>query len=274
MSTRRTEQLRLLLPLALRQPREFCDRLRTKWEGLADRQRLPSAAYRAERLADGLEQLSARLGTNPEETLREREFLNAQREVASTIARLVDCGRFTTAHNADFTLASVVYLVCRQLRPAVVVETGVAYGVTSSFVLLALERNGVGELWSVDLPPLGRDADQYVGALVPQHLRSRWHLHRGVSRRLLPRILPPLGRVDVFIHDSLHTYRNMLWEFETVWPFLAPGGMLISDDIGGNSAFAEFSEKVGPEFSFVIREEDKNSLFGVLRKRGESPTRT
>ena len=35
-----------------------------------------------------------------------------------------------------------------------VVETGVAHGVTSRFILEALERNGRGFLWSIDLPPL------------------------------------------------------------------------------------------------------------------------
>jgi cephalosporin hydroxylase len=37
-------------------------------------------------------------------------------------------------------------------RPDVVIETGVAHGVTSRIVQEALNRNGSGHLWSVDLP--------------------------------------------------------------------------------------------------------------------------
>jgi hypothetical protein len=38
------------------------------------------------------------------------------------------------------------------------VETGVAHGITSRFVLEALQRNGGGRLWSIDVPPLLRTA--------------------------------------------------------------------------------------------------------------------
>jgi hypothetical protein len=34
------------------------------------------------------------------------------------------------------------------------VETGVAHGITSRFVLEALARNGSGQLWSIALPPM------------------------------------------------------------------------------------------------------------------------
>src|SRR5262249_21197546 len=97
-------------------------------------------------------------------------------------------------------------------------------------------------------------------------LRPRWQLHRGVSRRLLLGILQSEGAVDLFIHDSLHTRANMLWEFETVWPTLAPGGVIVADDAGDNSAFAEFTARGRPAFSLLIREEGKQSLLGVLRK--------
>ncbi|RMG03228.1 MAG: hypothetical protein D6735_08975 [Acidobacteria bacterium] len=71
-----------------------------------------------------------------------------------------------------------------------VLETEVGYGVTSAFILKALEVNGHGTLHSVDLPPLGCDADQFVGILIPELLKYRWQLHRGVSRRVLPSLLP------------------------------------------------------------------------------------
>jgi len=46
--------------------------------------------------------------------------------------------------------------------------------------------------------------------------------------------------VDIFVHDSLHTYRNMRFEFETVWPSLTHSGVVISDDIAMNRAFEDF----------------------------------
>jgi predicted O-methyltransferase YrrM len=43
------------------------------------------------------------------------------------------------------------YAMCRLLRPKIAVETGVGYGWTTIFILLALEKNGVGHLHSVEL---------------------------------------------------------------------------------------------------------------------------
>ena len=91
---------------------------------------------------------------------------------------------FPLAHNASPSLARTCYALCRALRPAVVLETGVAYGVSSSFITKALELNGTGHLHSVDRAPVRPGVESYIGALVPDELRSRWTLHRGTSRRL------------------------------------------------------------------------------------------
>lgn len=127
----------------------------------------------------------------------------------------------------------------------------------------ALEVNGHGTLHSVDLPPLGRDADRFVGILIPEQLKHRWQLHRGVSRRVLPSLLPRLGKVDIFIHDSLHTYRNMQWEFSIVAPYLPPKAVVISDDVSDNLAFANWVAQINPLYYAVVQQADKRTLFGV-----------
>lgn len=54
-----------------------------------------------------------------------------------------------------------------------------------------------------------------------------------------------LGEVDLFIHDSLHTYEVMRAEYELAWPHLDRGRVLASDDVNFNKAFLEFSHEVG-----------------------------
>jgi hypothetical protein len=93
-----------------------------------------------------------------------------------------------------------------------------------------------------------------------------WTLQRGASRRHLPELLERLGGIDLFIHDSLHTYANMTWEFQAVWPYLRAGGVLISDDVDGHSAFSDFVSQVGPSVSAVVAEKTKRAAFGVLVK--------
>ena len=46
--------------------------------------------------------------------------------------------------------------------------------------------------------------------------------------------------IDMFVHDSSHSYRHMLWEFRAFWPRLRDGGLLMSHDVQMNSAFPEF----------------------------------
>jgi len=151
----------------------------------------------------------------------------------------------------------IYYALVRVMQPDLVVETGVCDGFSSRFLLLAMERNRRGMLHSIDLPnqdveldrtgnrqrdimPSGREA----GWLVPADLRSRWRLHLGDTRDLLPKLLPALDPIDVFIHDSLHTYDHMLFEYRTAWPHLRSGGILLSDDTDWNQAFPEFAASV------------------------------
>jgi predicted O-methyltransferase YrrM len=152
-----------------------------------------------------------------------------------------------------------VYCLVRALKPRTFVETGVLHGMTSAFVLEALERNGgAGRLISIDLPSYAEtgpaNVDGYQGTLppgrepgwlVPLELRDRWELHLGPSLDVLPRVLEQAGEIDVFLHDSDHTYETMMGEFELAWPVLRDGGALIADDSTDNAAFAEFSARVG-----------------------------
>jgi hypothetical protein len=159
-----------------------------------------------------------------------------------------------SSFNAHLDLARLCYILCRIRKPQAVVETGVANGVTSTFILQALETNGGGELYSIDLPPLAVYDGGEVGSLIPQNLRHRWRLNLGSSRRLLPPLVKQLGRVDLFVHDSLHSYHNVRRELRIVSRKLSPDGIVVVDNIAGNSAFTEWANKHKPEFRAVVRE--------------------
>jgi hypothetical protein len=160
------------------------------------------------------------------------------------------------------------YAIVREREPAVVVETGVLHGLSSLFLLRALERNGGGRLISIDLPSYDAPAshDGFVdtlprgrgpGWIVPQRLRSSWQLHLGRSLDLLPGVLRDAGTIDIFIHDSDHTYATMSTEYELAWEHLARGGLLVSDNIDCNTAFDDFCRSVAREplrFPDTVRE--------------------
>jgi predicted O-methyltransferase YrrM len=162
----------------------------------------------------------------------------------------------TSSIGADLYAKRVLlqYAVIRALKPGCVLETGIANGVSSAYLLLAMEHNQEGYLHSIDVNdgsflPGGKE----VGWIVPPWLRRRWTLRLGDARELLPSVLAELKSLDVFIHDSLHTYDHMKFEYEQAYPYLRRGGILISDDALWNAAFEEFARSVAAPAVGVIR---------------------
>jgi predicted O-methyltransferase YrrM len=146
----------------------------------------------------------------------------------------------------DFGLEAL-YLLVRAARPREVVETGVLYGASSAHILAALARNGAGELRSVEIGgPAGEPAHDFF---IPSELRGPWHLILGDSRRELPSLLDRLPAVDLFHHDSLHTFEHMTWEYTTVLPHLSAHGVLSTDDVLRPHSVRElFRPNAFPEF--------------------------
>lgn len=249
-------------------PKEFYHRLSSIVDAKINDKRRPVTQYVAHSLDNDLTQIEQKLGVELKEFLNEATISEVEQQLIQRADEIRPHAPFPLEYNADMTLARLCYAICRAFKPAVMVETGVAYGRSSSFILAAMECNGKGVLHSVDRPPLEAGAAQYVGALIPQPLRSRWTLHQGTSRRILPPLLKQLGKVDIFMHDSLHTYRNMAWEYRVAGPYIQRGGLLISDDIAKNAAFKEWIDSNNPSAWVVVQhvgnmKSDKRDMVGV-----------
>ncbi len=168
------------------------------------------------------------------------------------------------------------YVLLRLARPSIVVETGVWYGTSTAFILQALEDNGKGELYSIDLPNAQYRRDdgaevvdsvgkpENTGLLVPPNLWHRWHLILGRARNRLKPLLRSLRGIDVFIHDGEHTYEAMMFEFKIAFKFLKRGGTLITDDVHLNDAFLDFIGQV--RCKSVIFQRSQNEYMGALIK--------
>lgn len=193
-------------------------------------------------------------------------------------------GKIFSAHyghgySGDYD-AMVLYATVRKLQPEVVVETGVASGRSSAAILLALEENKKGKLISIDLAEFyeGEEPEYYqnqhgvselkayipkdkkVGWMVPESLRGRWQLVIGDSNVELPKIFAEHPIIDVFYHDSDHSYETMKHEFALAWPQVRPGGVLFADDIRWNKSWEEFVAANPKGKPYVYRS------FGALKK--------
>ncbi len=176
-------------------------------------------------------------------------------ELAPLHARLVDeAGRFPSA--GALMQAPELYVVVRAMHPTWVVETGISSGYSARLILEALERNGAGHLDSVGIdvfgiaaersPEMGTLKGRHVGWLVPETLAGRWSLHLGTSQEVLPGLLASRSDpLDLFLHDSLHNYATMHWEYEAAWPRIPAGGLLASHDVHNNAAWPDFLKERG-----------------------------
>jgi Methyltransferase domain len=172
--------------------------------------------------------------------------------------------------DADPAFARAVWCLTVHRAPLRAVETGVARGVTSMFILQALERNGTGHLWSIDRPPLERRLHAEIGAAVSVPLRHRWTLLRGTSRKLLPDLLTRISPIDLFVHDSLHTERNLGFELALAERAMGGRGVIVADDVDRNTAFERFVEATPGVESLVAPATDGRSCFGIVLPAGSN----
>jgi hypothetical protein len=179
-------------------------------------------------------------------------------------------GSFSGWDDGDPGLARAAWCTIRHLRPAVVVETGVARGLTTRVILEALEANGKGRLYSIDLPPPLAQERLAIerGAAITDELRPRWTLIEGSSRRRLPGLLRELGTIDMFVHDSRHTRRNICFELKLAWGALRPGGLILADDVHTTVAFEESVEAFGRPPAIACSSDDERGRFGLIKKPG------
>ena len=267
----------LLLRLLFIRPREFLERIAVLIEGrrearLFENGRGPEYAERIS-LKEAWGSLSEIFRVEFENLFSEPDFQEVREWVARKSRELQSdpASPFPVFWSADTSLMRLAYALAKVLKPNLVFETGVAYGVTTETVLTALDGNGSGKLYSVDLPPLRDKAgDSGIGVMVRPEHRDRWHFSRGSSKVLLPALLASgLGPVGLFIHDSANVYSMQSFELNLLWEHLTKDGAILVNNIGRNSAFEEFVRGKSGCRTFVIEQIDKpGDLTGVLIRTG------
>jgi hypothetical protein len=206
-----------------------------------------------------------------------REFDYDIEDYDEIVEEIINDKEFNESVNKEFTEAGVssrfpyykiswpyfTYYLIRKTKPEKIVETGVWYGVSSSIILNALNRNEKGNLYSIDLPAYFEtggytDENPYLeekdrtsslppgrnpGFIIPEYLKKRWKLILGDSKIFLPKTFEELNNVDIFLHDSLHSYDNMIFEFDLASKYVRSGGFILSDNIDWHNAFYDFCKK-------------------------------
>ena len=165
--------------------------------------------------------------------------------------------------------ALFLYWLVRQAKPRTIVQTGVCNGLSAAFMMLALAKNGPqGTLGGIDLPPVFNPSDpawtvegkvygvvipegKTTGWLVPDQYRERFRVWNGDATKLLPKLVDEIDSIDLFYHDSDHTYDHMMFEFRETKRKLTKGGLIVGDDIAWNGSVWDFADEYrAPAYNF------------------------
>ena len=189
-------------------------------------------------IAKADEYLDANEGHSVVDTLKDSKGLMGELAELQAKSGRADLDLYLPVH-------TMVYLICRKVRPDKVVETGVEKGGTSHMILQALDRNGSGRLWSIDIgstfwykgEPVSR-----IGPLVEDRTKVRWDLVKGDAQEVMGDVLRKTGDIDVFCAGQGHTYEVQKHEGGTGWPRLRSGGVFVLDraDWNDNRYLGEF----------------------------------
>lgn len=135
------------------------------------------------------------------------------------------------------------YAIVRAKRPTHIVETGVDKGLGSVVLASAVLRNAAeghpGRVTSLDINPeagylvKARPWSEVVDLVIGDSIASISALERPV---------------DLFLHDSDHSAGHERREFEAIEPKLAPGAVLLTDNVTGTNVLAEHAERTGRRF--------------------------
>ncbi len=154
--------------------------------------------------------------------------------------------------DCEIGLASFLHAYVIQNQPKVIIETGVANGITTNVIMHALAQVG-GTLHSFDVDPKTENVYRGPGDW-------KFHLLTGEFEKDLTRQVSEIGTVNLWIHDSNHGYRWQSFEYELAKKTLSCGGLLISDDIDSSTAWGLASKgSFGRSFGIF----DNRKFFGV-----------
>ena len=160
--------------------------------------------------------------------------------------------------NAELELFSLLYVLVKSKKPQLLVETGVANGISTNAIMSALEEdNSSGSLSSFDVLPETKDA--YTG-------KGKWNFHLLDKKRTHKQLSVAVGNsplVDIWLHDSNHGYRWQKFEYLLALSRLKEDGVLISDDIDASPAWGELAKSHFRE-SYIIF--DSRKFVGIAFK--------
>jgi predicted O-methyltransferase YrrM len=173
-----------------------------------------------------------------------------------TNQKLADSTFYPVFYDSNPKTLELLSLLVSDIRPNVVVETGIANGTSTRSILNAFKDNMLitSKLFSFDI-----DSRVATNDLL-ENSQFNFVL---VGETSFADAMAEIEVIDIFYHDSDHSYENQMLEYTLAWEKIRKGGALVSDDINWSNAFLDFCKRVGRP-PLVLADTEK--FCGVLYK--------
>lgn len=119
------------------------------------------------------------------------------------------------------------------VRPGVAVEVGLAYGISTLYMLEALALSGARKLIGMD--PAQFDNFWRGGGLhnvIRAGHENLYEFHENSSQQVLPALVARGERIGLGFIDGWHTFDHVLVDFFYIDQMLEIGGIVVFDDVG------------------------------------------
>jgi predicted O-methyltransferase YrrM len=157
------------------------------------------------------------------------------------ISGIVRTGRTVLATGEEVQATSYIDPYCgallqaaiKAVRPKIGVEVGLAFGISTLYILEAFFENGGEKLIGMD--PAQHDDTWRGGGL---HNINRagytglYEFHEKTSQQFLPELVERGQRIDFAFIDGWHTFDHVLIDFFYIDQMLSVGGIVVFDDVG------------------------------------------
>lgn len=132
------------------------------------------------------------------------------------------------------------YVLVRIYKPKVIVETGTDKGLGSLVIQLAIEKNQIGKLYTLDI-------DEYSGSLFDEEDLKKIKFLIGDSVQNMQK----LNEIDFFIHDSDHSEEHEKKEIQAAASKLTNNSIVISDNSHVTDILFQWSKETNRNFIFI-----------------------
>lgn len=127
---------------------------------------------------------------------------------------------------------SLLQAVIAEVRPKIAVEIGLAFGVSTLYMLDALAASNGHKLIGIDPSQFASWQGGGLHNVERAGYTGMYEFHGSTSQNILPKLVERGERVSLAFIDGWHTFDHALVDFFYVDQMLEVGGIVVFDDVG------------------------------------------